>query len=119
MAVENPDVDYDENGSPKPKLGANRRYEKFKGLLDKNLELSVEKEELEAVEVFKDRDEINEIKYLMRKRVGSPFVTNVLRVALNFCEEKIASKIISEYKAKLDEQMIIVVRIVHVLWVVD
>jgi len=36
-----------------------------------------------------------------------PFCTNVLRVALNFKEEMIASVLIAEYKISLDEQMVI------------
>jgi len=43
----------------------------------------------------------------MKRRVGMPFLTNVLRVALNFKEEMIASVLIAEYKISLDEQMVI------------
>ena len=42
----------------------------------------------------------------MKKRVATPFVTNVLRVALNFQEEKIAARIVADYKPKLDERMV-------------
>jgi hypothetical protein len=34
----------------------------------------------------------------MQKRVGAPFCTNVLRVALNFKEEMIASALVTYYK---------------------
>lgn len=40
--VSDPDIDYDEKGSPKPKLGANRRYDKFRGILNKDLDLKIE-----------------------------------------------------------------------------
>jgi hypothetical protein len=43
----------------------------------------------------------------MKRRVGMPFCTNVLRVALNFKEEMIASTLIAFYKISLDEQMVI------------
>lgn len=43
----------------------------------------------------------------MKKRIGMPFCTNVLRVALNFREEKIASTLITYYKTSLDTMMII------------
>ena len=83
MNVSNPDVDYDEEGMPKLKPGANRRYEKFSGILQKDLKLQKDEEEKEFIEVFSNKNDLKELKYLMRKRVGAPFVTNVLRVALN------------------------------------
>ena len=88
--VSDPDIDYDEKGSPKPKLGANRRYDKFRGILNKDLDLKIEQQDEVVKEIFEDRSEIEDLQYLMKKRVGAPFVTNVLRVALNKEEEKIA-----------------------------
>ena len=35
-------------------------------------------------EAFKDLENLKDFKYIMKKRVGAPFVTNCLRVALNF-----------------------------------
>lgn len=43
----------------------------------------------------------------MKKRVGSPFCTNVLRIALNKEEEMVASALITYYKVHLDKKMII------------
>lgn len=43
----------------------------------------------------------------MAMKVGAPFCTNVLRVALNFKEVKIASTLIAYYNVNLDEKMII------------
>lgn len=44
----------------------------------------------EVANNIKSLDELKDIKYLLSKRVGAPFCTNVLRVALNFSEEKVA-----------------------------
>ena len=41
------------------------------------------------------------------KKVGAPFCTNVLRIALNSKEESIASTIISKYNVFVDEKMLI------------
>lgn len=43
----------------------------------------------------------------MSKRVGAPFCTNVLRVALNLKEEMVASALVSYYKVQLDKRMLI------------
>jgi hypothetical protein len=43
----------------------------------------------------------------MKRRIGMPFCTNVLRIALNAREEQIASTLIANYKIALDEKMII------------
>lgn len=61
----------------------------------------------EVANNIKSLDELKDIKYLLSKRVGAPFCTNVLRVALNFSEEKVASTLVSYYKVSLDEKMII------------
>lgn len=43
----------------------------------------------------------------MRKKVGAPFCTNVLRIALNLKEEMVASTLVYNYKVQLDTKMII------------
>ena len=43
----------------------------------------------------------------MSKRVGAPFCTNVLRVALNFKEEMVASSLVANYNVQLDKRMIV------------
>ena len=43
----------------------------------------------------------------MKKRIGMPFCTNVLRIALNMKENFLASILVSDYKISVDEQMII------------
>ena len=44
----------------------------------------------------------------MQEKIGAPFVTNVLRVALNYREERLAGLIVAEYPSVLmDEKMII------------
>lgn len=70
-----------------------------------DLSESASDEEVRPVGI-KNVEDLKEIVYLLKKRVGTPFSTNVLRVALNFKEEKIASTLISYYKCSLDERMI-------------
>jgi len=43
----------------------------------------------------------------MKSKVGSPFCTNVLRIALNFKEVSIASVLVYDYAVCLDEKMIV------------
>lgn len=54
-----------------------------------------------------DKADLEEIGWLMKQKVGSPFTTNVLRIALNFKEEKIASTLVEQYEVCLDDRMII------------
>jgi len=44
---------------------------------------------------------------LMKEKVGIPFCTNVLRVALNMKEEMIASMLVSDYSVHVDQFMIV------------
>ena len=42
---------------------------------------------------LRQNDRVDDVKYykkLLKEKVGAPFVTNVLRVALNYKEERIA-----------------------------
>jgi hypothetical protein len=51
-------------------------------------------------------DDLKQIKDLMQSKVGIPFCTNVLRVALNMKEERIASFVVWWYQVYIDERMI-------------
>mmetsp|Transcript_45393 Transcript_45393/g.33178 ORF Transcript_45393/g.33178 Transcript_45393/m.33178 type:complete len:176 (+) Transcript_45393:468-995(+) len=51
--------------------------------------------------------DILELKFLLTKPIAVAFNSNVLRIALNMQEEKIASVIIGLYNAKVDEEMIL------------
>jgi hypothetical protein len=50
---------------------------------------------------------MEEIRFLMKTEAGSTFNKNVLRIALNLQEEKIASIIIGVYHSKVDEEMVL------------
>ena len=54
-----------------------------------------------------DLEQLTELKYLLKKKFGQAFCTNVLRVALNHKEEMVASNLIAYYKVELDDKMII------------
>ena len=56
---------------------------------------------------IKNMLELSDLKGYMREKVGSPFATNVLRIALNFKEITIASMLVSKYDIQLDKQMLI------------
>ena len=51
--------------------------------------------------------ELLEIQFLLKNQVGLTFNTNVMRIALNMQEEKIASLIAAYYFVKIDEEMIL------------
>jgi hypothetical protein len=52
-------------------------------------------------------EEMQEIKALLKTSVALTFNTNVMRIALNMQEEKIASILVSYYCVKVDEEMIL------------
>ena len=54
-----------------------------------------------------NEESLKEIKFLLTTPVGLTFNTNVLRIALNQTEEKIASLIVAYYFSKIDEEMIL------------
>jgi hypothetical protein len=51
--------------------------------------------------------ELLEIQYLLKTQVGLTLNTNVMRIALNMQEEKIASLLVAYYYVKIDEEMIL------------
>ena len=57
--------------------------------------------------MFQTEQELLEIKFLLTQSVGLIFNTNVMRIALNMQEEKIASIIAAYYYVKIDEEMIL------------
>ncbi|CDW71841.1 UNKNOWN [Stylonychia lemnae] len=52
-------------------------------------------------------DDLIDLKFLLQSEVAIPVNTNIMRIALNFLEEKIASLIVAYYKVKIDEEMIL------------
>ena len=60
-----------------------------------------------AIRQNSQHDDLEEYNRLLKLKIGSAFVTNVLRVALNMKEERIAGKLVAYYKCVLDEKMII------------
>ena len=97
------------------------KYTRFKAIIqskaNEKLPILKSKEELEdeaerllkqkVTAKIRDRKELGELKDILRSKVGTPFCTNVLRIALNRKEEVIASVIIANYHINLDEKMII------------
>ena len=61
----------------------------------------------EVTSRIESAEEIADIKSIMKTKIGAPFCTNVLRIALNMKEEAIASTIVAIYNINLDERMII------------
>lgn len=49
---------------------------------------------------------MEEIRFLLQSMIAQTFNTNVLRIALNMQEDKIASVIVSKYSCKIDEEMV-------------
>ncbi len=52
-------------------------------------------------------EQLKDIKFLLNTHVSLTFNTNVLRIALNMQEEKIASLLIAYYYIKVDEEMVL------------
>ena len=52
-------------------------------------------------------EDLAEVLYLLKSEHGQTFNTNIMRIALNMQEEKIACLIIAYYDSKIDEEMVI------------
>jgi hypothetical protein len=52
-------------------------------------------------------EELRHIKDILQTPIGQGFNTNVLRIALNMQEEKIASILVADYAIKIDEELLI------------
>ena len=53
------------------------------------------------------KQDLLEIKFLLKTKVALTFNTNVMRIALNMQEERIASLLAAYYFIKVDEEMIL------------
>jgi hypothetical protein len=99
--------DCDDNDSKSPIL---KKFRPMMGILtnsnDNDFNKKMDEQEKQSTGID-DETELEEICYLMKRRIGMPFCTNVLRIALNAREEQIASTLIANYKIALDEKMII------------
>jgi len=56
---------------------------------------------------IESEEDVKDIKFLMKTKAAATFNTNVMRIALNMQEEKIASLIVAYYYARIDEEMIL------------
>lgn len=82
-----------------PKLG-----DMLDNISEKDLDEEIERTSKNKIHgKIKNLLELADLKGYMREKVGSPFATNVLRIALNFKEITIASMLVSKYDIQLDE----------------
>ena len=58
-------------------------------------------------DIIRGKKDVEDLKIIMKSKVGSPFTTNVLRIALNFKEVSIASMLVYAYNVSLDESMLV------------
>lgn len=56
---------------------------------------------------IRDLQDVRELKNFLKTKVGCPFCTNVLRIALNKREGTIACTLVAFYSVQLDEKMLI------------
>lgn len=56
---------------------------------------------------LEDEEELADILWLLKSEAGCTFNTNIMRIALNLEEEKIASLILAYYDSKLDDEMVL------------
>jgi hypothetical protein len=56
---------------------------------------------------IENEQDLKDIKFLLQTYVATTFNTNVMRIALNMQEEKIASLLIAYYQVKIDEEMVL------------
>ncbi len=52
-------------------------------------------------------EELLDLKIILKTQAALTFNTNVMRIALNMQEEKIASLLVAYYYIKIDEEMIL------------
>ena len=52
-------------------------------------------------------EELKDFKEMLKTSVGQTFNTNVMRIALNMQEERLASLLIAYYSVKVDEEMVL------------
>lgn len=63
--------------------------------------------EIETRTGIQSQEDMNDIIFLMKSEASQTFNTNIMRIALNMQEEKIASLIIAYYDCKLDDEMVL------------
>ncbi len=63
--------------------------------------------ELENVTGIRDQEDLEDILFLLKSEAGQTFNTNIMRIALNLQEEKIASLILAYYDSKVDDEMVL------------
>jgi hypothetical protein len=54
-----------------------------------------------------DEEDLRDILWLLKSEAGQTFNTNIMRIALNMEEEKIASILLALYDSKLDDEMVL------------
>ena len=62
---------------------------------------------LEKKKGIKDLEDLMDVHWLIKSEAGQTFNTNIMRIALNLQEEKIASIIVAFYSAKIDDEMVL------------
>lgn len=66
-----------------------------------------DKKNVSGKDLIRHQPDVKDLKKIMQSKVGSPFTTNVLRIALNFKEVTCASVLVYDYKVCLDESMLV------------
>lgn len=56
---------------------------------------------------IEDKEDLADIIWLLKDEAGQTFNTNIMRIALNMQEEKIASIILALYDSKIDDEMVL------------
>lgn len=70
--------------------------------------MDTEKKQVEVDLNLADDEDLKEIKWLLQtQELGVPFNTNILRIALNLKEEKIASVLVANFQVEIFEEMLI------------
>ena len=71
-------------------------------------EINEEAEKGLAIRMNKQFNDLKELKDNLKTKIGAPFMTNVLRVALNYKETRLAGLIVAKYRCVIiDEKMLI------------
>lgn len=63
--------------------------------------------QLEKKRGITDMEDLQDVHWLMKEEAGLTFNTNIMRIALNLQEEKIASIIVAFYNSKVDDEMVL------------
>lgn len=69
--------------------------------------LKLRNDDIEVQGGLETMEDLTEIKDLLKTSVALTFNTNVMRIALNMQEEKIACLLAAYYYIKIDEEMIL------------